>query len=136
MPEVKGAVMDPSLEQVLSYRGTRESAFRRRSTTRTVLLILIVLLGAGVLLVLGPSFILLASLAFSHTIDEPEARSSIAALAGGAGNVPGSLRVVKAASDDAWDGSTYWYKLSVSPTEMDAFKQNVRRDMMRFPANV
>jgi hypothetical protein len=124
--------MEPSVEQVLSYRSAGEKGPPVRGKTRTVLLVLIVLLGSAVLLVLGPTFLFLGAV-FNSTIDEPEARSSIAALAGGAGNLPGSLRVVKAIRNgDGPDGPTYYYKLSISPAEMDAFKQNVRREIERF----
>jgi hypothetical protein len=123
--------MEPSVEQVLSYGGARDKGPPVKGKARTVLLVLTVLLGAGVLLVLGPSFLLLAAVAFNRTIDEPEARADVAWLAGGAGNAPASLRVLKAVCEDGPDSSVRWYKLWVNPAEMDAFKANVRHEMER-----
>jgi hypothetical protein len=95
------------------------------------------LYGTGVLVVLGPSLLFLAYLEFNQTIDEPEARAYVAGLAGGAGNLPGSLRIVKAIRDPGFGDEVRWYKLSVSPAEVDAFKGSVRREMeRRAPADV
>jgi hypothetical protein len=123
--------MDQSVEQVLSYRSAGEKGPPVRGKARTVLLVLILLLGTIVLLVLGPSFLLLAAVAFNSTIDEPEARADVAWLAGGAGNAPASLRIVKAVRDDGFGDSSQWYKLRVDPAEISAFKDNVRREMER-----
>lgn len=124
--------MNPLPQPVLSYRGSSERASPVRRRVRTVLLVLMVLLGAPVVLYLGVGLVLLVHSPFTSTVAEPEAWADIASLAGGPGNVPGSLRIAKAIRDDAPDGSSYYYKLSMNPAEMDAFKQNVRREMERF----
>jgi hypothetical protein len=123
--------MEPSVEQVLSYRNAGEKRPPVRRKARTVLLILIVLLGTAVLMVLGPSFLFLAAVAFNSTIDEREARADVATLTGGAGKTPASLQIVKAVRDDGFGDSSQWYKLRVNPAEMDAFKDNVRRALER-----
>ena len=96
-----------------------------------MLLVLIILLGAAVLLVLGPMFLFLGAVAFNSTIGEPEARADVVSLAGGAGDVPASLRIVKAVRDDGFGDTSEGYKLWVDPSEIDAFKRNVRREMER-----
>ena len=123
--------MEPSVEQVLSYRNSGEKRPPVRRKASTVLLVLIVLFGTALIMVFGPGLLFLAAVAFNSTIDEPEAKADVAALAGGAGKTPASLQIVKAVRDDGFGDSSQWYKLRVNPAEIDAFKDNVRREMER-----